>query len=90
VPHFDYYDFRVISFFFKLILTQRPGYLYADLIGERSVRTSNFIFASVSPEASVFVWGIRLWDQLSLAIKNFRSVTAFERAVMEHMRAYLT
>jgi hypothetical protein len=49
VPHlFDYYDFRVLSFFFKLILTQRPGYLFADLIGARSVRTFNFIFPSVS------------------------------------------
>jgi hypothetical protein len=52
VPLFDYY-FRVLSFFFKLILTQRPGYLVDDLIGARSVRTSNFIFPSVSPGASV-------------------------------------
>jgi hypothetical protein len=44
VPLFDYYDFRVLSFLFKLIMTQRPGYLFADLIGAHSVRTSNFIF----------------------------------------------
>jgi hypothetical protein len=50
VPLFDYYDFRVLPFF-KLILTQQPGYLFADLIGARSVRTSNFIFPSVSPGA---------------------------------------
>jgi hypothetical protein len=72
VPLFDYYDFRVLSFFFKLILTQRPGYLFADLIGARSVRTSNFIFPSVSPRASVLGRGIRLWNQLPLAIKNIR------------------
>jgi hypothetical protein len=90
VPPFDYYDFRVLSFFFKLILTQRPGYLFADLIGARFVRTSNIIFLSVSPGASVLVRGIRLWNQLPLAIKNVRSVAAFERAVMERMRTNLT
>jgi hypothetical protein len=70
VTVFDYYDFRVLTFLFKLILTQRPGYLFADLIGARSVRTSNFIFPSVSPGASVLVRGILLWKQLLLAIKN--------------------
>jgi hypothetical protein len=77
VPLFGYYDFRVLSFFFKLILTQRPDYLFADLIGARSVRTSNFIFPSVSPGASVLVRGIRLWNQLP-------------RAVMERTRINLT
>jgi hypothetical protein len=67
-PLFDYYDFRVLSFFFKWILTQRPGYLFADLIGARFVRTSNFIFPSVSQGASVL---------------NARSDAAFERAVIE-------
>jgi hypothetical protein len=46
VPLFDYYDLRVFSFFFKLILTQRPGYFFADLIGVRSLRTSNFLSVS--------------------------------------------
>jgi hypothetical protein len=59
VPLLDYYDFRVLSFFFKLIPTQRPGYFFAELIGARSVRTSNFIFPSVSPGASMLVRGIR-------------------------------
>jgi hypothetical protein len=77
VPVFDYYDFRVFSFFFKLILTQRPGYLFADLIGARSARIFNFIFPSVSPTASVLVREIRLWNQLPLAIKNVHSVAAF-------------
>jgi hypothetical protein len=89
VPLFDYYDFRVISFFFKLILTQQPGYLFADLIGARSVRTSNFIFPSVSLGASVLVREIRLWNQSPLATKSFRSVVAFERAVIERMRTNL-
>jgi hypothetical protein len=90
VPLFDFYDFRVLSFFFKLILTQQPSYLFADLSGACSARTSNFIFSSVSPEASVLVRGIRLWNQLPLAIKNARSVTDFERTVMERMRTHLT
>jgi hypothetical protein len=67
---------RVLSFLFKLILTQRPDYLFVDLISARSVRTSNFIFPSVSPGASVLVKGIRLWNQFLLAIKNVRSVAA--------------
>jgi hypothetical protein len=87
---FDYYDFRVLSFFFKLILTQRPGYLFADLIGVRSVRTSNFIFPSVSAGASVLVSGIRLWNKLPLATKNVRSVAAFERAVVGRKITNLT
>jgi hypothetical protein len=90
MPLFNYYSFRVLSFFFKLILTQRPGYLFPDLIGACSDRTSNFIFPSVSPEASVLVRGILLWNQLPLAIKNDRSVAAFERDVMERMRTNLT
>jgi hypothetical protein len=60
VSLFDYYDFRVLSFFFKLILTHRLDYLFADLIVARSVGTSNFIFPSVIPGASVLVRGIRL------------------------------
>jgi hypothetical protein len=56
MPLFNYYSFRVLSFFFKLILTQRLGYLFPDLIGARSDRTSNFIFPSVSPEASVLAF----------------------------------
>jgi hypothetical protein len=52
----------LIIMIFKLILTQRPGYLFADLIGARSVRTSNFIFPSVTPGASVLVRGICLWN----------------------------
>jgi hypothetical protein len=52
----------LIIMIFKLILTQRPGYLFADLIGARSVRTSIFIFPSVSPGASVLVRRIRLWN----------------------------
>jgi hypothetical protein len=79
VPLFDYYDFRVLSFFFKLILTQRPGYLFSDLIGARCVTTSNFIFPSVSPGASVLVRGIRLWNQLPFAIKNIRSIQTLNR-----------
>jgi hypothetical protein len=87
VPPFDYY-FRVLSFFFKLILTQRPSYLFDDLISALSVITSNFIFPSrsVNPGASVLVREICLWNQLPLAIKNIRSV----RAVMERMRTNLT
>jgi hypothetical protein len=50
----------MISFSFKWILMHRPGYLFADHIGARSVRTSNFIFPSVCPGASVLVRGIRL------------------------------
>jgi hypothetical protein len=71
---FDYHDFRVLSFFFKLIMTQRPGYLFADFIGARSVGTSNFIYPSVSLGVSMLVRGICLWNQLLLAIKNVHSV----------------
>jgi hypothetical protein len=77
VPSFDYYDFCVLSFYFKLIMTQRPDYLFADLIDARFVKTSYFIFPSVSPRASVLVRGIRLWNQLPLAINNVRSVAVF-------------
>jgi hypothetical protein len=68
VTLFDYYDFHVLSFFFKLILTRRPDYIFADLISACAVRTSNFIFPSVSPGASVLAREIRLWNQLPLAI----------------------
>jgi hypothetical protein len=91
VSLFDFYDFRVLSFFFKLILTQRPGYLFTDHIDARSVRTSTFIFPSICPGASVLVRRIRSWNPLPLAIKNVRSVAAFEsRTVMRRMRTNLT
>jgi hypothetical protein len=79
VPLCDYYDFRVLSFFFKLILTKRPGYLL--LVISFSISQSG---------ASVLVGGIRLWNQLPLATKNVRSVADFERALMERMRINLT
>jgi hypothetical protein len=83
IPLFDYYVFSVHSFFFKLILTQRPGYFFADLIGARSFRNSKFIFPSVNPGASVLVRAIRLWNQFPMAIiKNVRSVAAFERQLI--------
>jgi hypothetical protein len=69
VPLFEYYDFRVNSFFFKLILTQRSGYLFDDLIGACSVRTFNLIFPSVSPGVSVLVkcrWLLRMSVRLRL------------------------
>jgi hypothetical protein len=63
--------FMFFRFIFKLILTQRPpDYLFADLIGARSVRTSNFIFPLVCPGTSVLFRGIRLWNQLPLTIKR--------------------
>jgi hypothetical protein len=85
VPHFDFYDFRVLSFFFNLILTQRPGYLFADLISARTVRTSNFIFPSVSPGAWVLVREIRLRNQLRMSVR-----LRLGSAVMERMRTNLT
>jgi hypothetical protein len=40
--------FLIIMIFFRsfsnLLVGQQPGYLFADLIGAHSVRTSNFIF----------------------------------------------
>jgi hypothetical protein len=87
---FDYYDFHALSFIFKLILMQRPSYLFADLIGAHSVRTSNLFLRLVCRGASVLVRKIRLGNQLPLTIKNILSVAAFERAVMERMRTNLT
>jgi hypothetical protein len=52
LPNFTFYDFLYYHFF-KLILTRRPTYLFIDVRGARSVRTSNFIFQSVCPSASV-------------------------------------
>jgi hypothetical protein len=78
---FSLFMIFVSSFFFKLILTRRPNYLFVDVHGAGSVRTSNFIFPLVCPSAWVLVRGIRLWNHLPLPIKDSRSVAAFESTV---------
>jgi hypothetical protein len=69
----------VFNLILTSILTQPPGYLFADFLGARAIRTSNFIFPSVCLGALVLVREIRL-NPLPLANKNFRSVAAFEGA----------
>jgi hypothetical protein len=79
VPLLGYYDFCVLLFFFQLILAQRPGYLFADLIGARSDRTSNFIFPSISSEATLLVREIRYTFRETLPKPSYRP----------HLRKYL-
>jgi hypothetical protein len=87
MPLFVYFDFRVLSFFFRLIRSGTPGYLYSDLRRARSSRTANFIFPDLCPRGSVLVRGIRLWNELPLVIKESRSVAIFEGAVLARLRA---
>jgi hypothetical protein len=45
MPLCTFYESRVLSIFFKLILTRRLTFLFVDVRNARSVRTSNFILA---------------------------------------------
>jgi hypothetical protein len=78
--------FRVFSFFFRLIRSERPRYLYSDSCRARSSRTVNFIFPNVGPRGSGLVRGIRLWNGLPLVIKESRSVAIFEGAVLARLK----
>jgi chemotaxis signal transduction protein len=80
MPLFTFYESRVLFIFFKLILTRRPTLIFVDVRNARSVRTSNYIFPSICPGALVVVRGIRLWNQLTLPIKDFFKEFNFEES----------
>lgn len=80
IPFRLFFDYRVVSFFFRLILSKCPVYLFSNLrrLGER---TGNYDFPEPYHDGSVLARGIRLYNQLKPDIKNSCSVAAFERRV---------
>jgi hypothetical protein len=87
VPFFDYYEFRALSFFFKLILTQRLVISLLTLL----VRTLLELLTLFFHQA---VRGLRCWLGEFVCEINcrwlLRMSIRFERAVMERMRTILT
>lgn len=75
-----YFDYRVVSFFFRLILSKCPVYLFANL-RRLGARTGNYDFPEPYHVGSVLARGIRLYNQLLPVYKNSCSVAAFERRV---------
>jgi hypothetical protein len=63
-----------LSFFLRLIRSERPRYLYSDLCRARS-KNGQFSF-SVCPRGSVLVRGIRLWNVIKLlrSLAQWRSL----------------
>jgi Reverse transcriptase (RNA-dependent DNA polymerase) len=75
-----YFDYRVVSFFFRVILSKCPVYLFSDL-RRLGARTGNYDFPVPYHVGSVLARAIRLYNHLSPDIKNSCSVAAFERRV---------
>ena len=86
IPLALFFDYRVHLFFFRLIRSGCPGYLFSDVVGARSTRTANFIFPGTYHVDSVLARGIRLWNDLPLIIKESRSVAAFGGAVYARLK----
>jgi Reverse transcriptase (RNA-dependent DNA polymerase) len=87
IPLGLYFDYRVLLFFFRLIRSGCPNYLFSSLVRARSSRTLNFVFPGVYHGGSVLARGIRLWNGLSFDIKESRSVVAFGGAVFARLEA---
>jgi hypothetical protein len=75
-----YFEYRVVSFFFRLVKSERPVYLFASLRRLGS-RTGNFDFPEPYHVGSVLARGDRLYNRLPRTIKNSCSVAAFGRGV---------
>lgn len=86
MPFRKFFDYRLSLFFFRLVKSQSPGYLFADLNLLSSARTGNFDFPSGYHAGSVLARGIRLYNNFPLNIKNSRSVAVFERAILPRFR----
>jgi len=77
---------RLHVFFFKLIKSGCPSYLFSDLV-RGSPRTLNYIMPVGGFRRAVLVSGMRLWNALPFHIKESQSVATFVRAVSDLLRA---
>jgi hypothetical protein len=80
MPFNLYFEYRVVSFFFRLVKSQRPVYLFSSLrcLGSR---TGNFDFPERYHVGSILARGVCFYNRLPRAIKDSCSVAAFGRGV---------
>jgi hypothetical protein len=75
-----FFEYRVVSFSFRLVKSERPVYLFSSLRRLGS-RTGNFDFLEPYHVGSVLARGVRFYNRLPRAIKDSCSVAAFGRGV---------
>ena len=86
LPFKSFLQLRLHLFFFKLIKSGSPSYLFSELV-RGSSRTMNYIMPAGGFRKSVLVSGIRVWNALPIDIKEARSEAAFKRTVSDLLRA---
>jgi Reverse transcriptase (RNA-dependent DNA polymerase) len=80
-------EFRICSFFHKIIQQRSPGYLFEKLRFGHSQRTGVLIpprHNHTSYGNSFFVEGVSLWNSLPSDIRSSRSLEAFKRSYLAH------
>jgi Reverse transcriptase (RNA-dependent DNA polymerase) len=85
LPFKSFLQLRLNIFFFKLIKTGCPSYLFSNLT-RGSGRTLNFVMPGGGHRRAVLVSGIRSWNLLPYSIKESRSVAAFAGAATNLIR----
>jgi Reverse transcriptase (RNA-dependent DNA polymerase) len=86
LPFKSFLLLRLNTFFFKLIKSGCPSYLFSDLI-RGSARTLNYVMPGGGHRKAVLASGVRSWNLLPSSIKESRSVSAFAGAVSNLLRA---
>ena len=82
----QYYKLRTCCFIFCLIQSQKPSYLYKQLIFSKSLRTKCLIIPrhNLSHTSSSFlVKSIIIWNSLPLFIRDTSSATCFKNICMK-------
>lgn len=80
---FQYYNFRLATFIYKIISLRQPHYLYRELQFAISDRTNNLImpaFHSAVIHNSFSIKSVRVWNSLPNYIKSSRSLLIFKHS----------
>jgi hypothetical protein len=75
IPLFEFFDFRVLSFFYRLVKFEWPGYFFSIWLGLALLVRPIFLLPGVCSAWSVLARGIRLCNRLLFGIKDSRPVT---------------
>ena len=88
---FDYYNVRLASLVFKILLYGQPLYLYRNFQYAQSTRTKTLLIpthSSVIIANSFFVRSIRLWNSLPRVAKYANTIRKFKLECKKHFNIH--
>ena len=86
-PFKSYYDFRSNIFFFRLIKSQSPAYLFENLYLSNRPQEHRYLTPrnrTALFNRSFFVHGVSVWNSLPRVLKEARTLAVFRRELKIH------